>query len=186
MDTVATARSVTERLLREGHERFCILTGPIKIGNHERLMRGVMQAMSAAGQPLDNVSVIQNEEERKVEVEDALLPLLKGRKPSTAVITGSPGGAMVILNRLQRNGYRVPDDVSVVSLIDSPRLEALRPAVTATTATGRKEVRLAVEHLLEQIKRPHIAPQRVLLPGEIIERDSIAPAKSKMPIAGKS
>jgi DNA-binding LacI/PurR family transcriptional regulator len=179
-DTVGTARTVTERLLREGHERFCILLGPISVGYHQRLMRGVLQALGNAGLPLDNVSVIRNDEEERIEMEDALLPLLQSTHPPTAIITGSPGGAMVILNRLQRNGYRVPEQVSVISLTDSPRLTALRPAVTATTATGRKEVRLAVEALIEQIKRPQTAPQRALMMGEIIERDSVAPAQSSL------
>jgi LacI family transcriptional regulator len=178
VDTAGTAKQLTNHLINLGHQHFCVLTGAITVGNHHRVMQGVLQALGAAGLPLDNASVITNNDSTGIELEDSLLPLLEGAQPPTAIIAGSPGGALVALNRLQRNGYRVPEDVSVVSVIDGLRLTALRPAITATTATRNEQVPLAVERLIKLIKQPNLAPERLFLQGEIIERDSVAPTKS--------
>lgn len=174
LDTEQTAYEVTGFLIAKGHGRICILTGRAGIGYHDRFERGVQQAFKKAKLPGAGLIVVHDDEERGgMDMEEILLPLMRSKKPPTALIASSPGGALVALNRLQRNGYRVPQDVSLVSLIDSPRLLTLRPYITATTAIGAKTVQRAVERLIEKVNYPDSPPQRVLVSGEIIERESV-------------
>jgi DNA-binding LacI/PurR family transcriptional regulator len=176
-DTVQTARMVTEYLLERGHRQLCLFTGRSGIGFHDRAKRGILEALCQAGLSSANLSVNQDEGPRSPDFEEEIIPLLKQSKHSpTAVITISFGGAMVVMNRLHRCGFRIPEDVSVISLTDSPRLKALRPAVTSTTAVGFDVVRLAVERLIQQICQPETIPHRLLVPSEMIERESVATA----------
>jgi LacI family transcriptional regulator len=176
-DTVQTASMVTEYLLARGHKQLCLFTGRAGIGFHERARRGILKALYEVGLPPSCMMAIHDDPPRTPDFEEVLVPLLKkSGHPPTAVVTTSFGGAMVAMNRLQRCGFRVPADVSIVSLTDSPRLEALRPAVTSTTAVGFDVVRLAVERLIQKIRQPETIPRRLLVPSEMIERESVAPA----------
>ena len=171
MDTVLTARRLTEYLMARGHRRFCIMTGDEGIGIHERTKRGVFKALEDKGLTRDHAAIIHRKEDKEFEPE--ILALLRGKNPPTAVIASHPGGALVMLNRLQMNGFRVPQDVSIVSLIDGARLLLFKPTITATTALGCEHIRQAIERLMTKIGQPETIPHRVLLPGEIIERDSV-------------
>jgi LacI family transcriptional regulator len=172
MDTIATAGELTRHLLEQGHEYFCVVTGRAGIGMHERVKRGVFETLKAAGVPEKNVSVIHDRQDDAFERK--LLWLMNQKKPPTAFVAGGPGSAFVTLNRLQVNGFRVPRDASIVSLMDSPRLTALNPKITATDALGYDHIKLACERLLARIKRPTLTPERILVPGAIIERESVA------------
>jgi LacI family transcriptional regulator len=177
LDTVQVAREMTEYLLHRGHRRICIVTGAAGIGMHERLRLGTLQALNAAGLPASNAMTIHDQE--SVELEHLLLTQLKKKKAPTAVIVGSPGSALVTANRLQRNGFRIPEDISLISLVDSPRLRALRPCITATDALGYQAVEIAIERLIARIKEPEIKPQCSFVSGEIIERDSVGVITSR-------
>ena len=180
MDTVKTAAKLTRYLCDRGHERICLITGEVRIGFHERLQRGLYQGLSEMGLPLDNATVIATEsrKQERDEIGRKLLGDRKKRNAPTAVLTSNLGGAMVVLNQLQRAGYSVPEDMSIVCCTDNPRLEALQPSITATTATGRETAEKAVMRLIQRIKHPETAPGRVLIPGEIIERESVMPIQS--------
>ena len=176
-DTVETARRLTEYLISKGHERIFIAAGCSDIGFHQRFERGVRDAFENARLPasdaVTDAVAIDKTAGPPRDVEDLLLPLLKGRRPVTAVIAVSPGGALAILNRLQYRGFRVPQDVSIVSLLDSPRLRAFRPAMTTTTMLSPQTVELAARRLIQKITEPETIPARILVPGEVVERDSV-------------
>ena len=171
LDTVVTAQRMTEYLLARGHKRICLAIGEAGIGYHERLKRGVMAALTAANLPASQLIVIHDVKSNSAE--RALVSLLEEKTP-IAIIAGSPGHTTLVLNRLQYHGFRVPEDVSLVSIIDNPRLVLLRPAITASTAVGTKTVQKAVMHLINKIEDPQAAPQQILISGEIIERESVA------------
>jgi LacI family transcriptional regulator len=179
MDTVKTATRLTRYLCERGHERICLLTGSLRSGFHERLQRGVYQGLAEAGLPLDNLVTISatGVENERAEIQRKLIGARKRKTAPTAVVTGNMGSALVVVNQLQRAGCRLPEDMSLVTVVDRPHLTALQPAVTATTAASHSDAVVAVERLIQHIKEPGLAPQRVLIPGEIIERESVARIK---------
>jgi LacI family transcriptional regulator len=175
VDAAQTAAYLTRYLHERGHRRIGLITGEIGIGYHERLERGFFQAMDEAGLPRACASLIRSVGQRGYEtIEEELLALMSSPQPPTALLVGSPGGAMVALNRLQSAGYRVPEDISLLSCVDGMRLEVLRPAITAGNAVGREATRQAIERLIARIKAPATPPQRTRVPVEIVERTSVA------------
>jgi LacI family transcriptional regulator len=178
-DTVRTSRRLTEHLLAHGHRRICVVTGRAGVGFHDRQVQGVREALRDANLPESCATVIYSHADSDIESE--LLREVRGENPATAVMVSSPGGAMVVLNRLQRRGVQVPEEVSVVSLTDNDRLLALRPRITATTVAGNDAVKMAIERLIERIARPELEPQRVAVPGILIERESVAQPGGPLP-----
>jgi DNA-binding LacI/PurR family transcriptional regulator len=175
-DTGETAAIATRYLLGRGHRRMLMIAGTPTSGFSRRLHAGMTQALAEAGLPPENGQLFGTFSKNRNagdELGDALLQALRGTEPPTAIIAANANGAIVVLNRLQQAGCRVPDDVSLVSLFDSHRLQALRPLISATTAMGETLVAEAIRCLLHRIRHPETMARRFFLPGEIIERHSV-------------
>lgn len=171
-DTVQVAMNTTRHLIECGHRQICLVAGLAGIGYHERLKRGMTEAMKSAGLPADQASVI--EVSRNDEIGASLVKLMKGTNPPTAIMAASAGKAAVVLNRLLYAGYCVPGDVSLVSFGDSHRQTPLSPAISANTVFDRDVIAHSIERLIQKIKSPGTPPERVLLTGQYIERESVA------------
>ena len=171
LDTVQTTRNITEYLLKMGHRQFGVLVGQPDLKYHQGLIGGVEQALQEAKLPPTNLKLIRTW--HISEIGSELLPLLEQADGPTALIATSPGRAFATVYALRCAGYRIPEDVSVVSVVDSERFLALPPLLTVTDALGARFAERAVERLLEKIDNPDAPAQRILLPGNVVERDSV-------------
>jgi len=169
-DLRETVVSLVRYLAERGHQRICMITGLLEVNFHRRLWDATLACYAELGLPLPNASVIDEVDHL---LEPALLFSLRSDSPPTAFITTSPEKTVTVLNLLCRNGYRVPEDISVASLFDLPLYESLRPLLTATTAMGANIALQAVTRLIEKITLPASPAQLTRLPGTIIERDSV-------------
>jgi DNA-binding LacI/PurR family transcriptional regulator len=174
MDTRATAEHLARYLLRIGHRRIALVTGPGDRHYHGHLKDGLRAPLPEAGLAAE-IKVIEVRHDR--EITAALRQLLHSSAAPTAIIAASPEKTIAALNLLNASGYRVPQDVSVVSFIDSRLFEPLTPQITATTA-GQHSIKYAAQRLVEKINNPSLPARRVLHPGEIIERESVAPPRN--------
>src|SRR4051794_4864881 len=96
----------------------------------------------------------------------------------TAVVAASDHVALRLIERLEADGRRVPDDVSVVGF-DGIEIGALsRMALTTVAQPGGELARRAVELLLRRIQRGHDAPpeQQRLAPSLVVRGSTAAVA----------
>jgi LacI family repressor for deo operon, udp, cdd, tsx, nupC, and nupG len=175
MDSAQIAEAVTEHLIRLGHQRIGIVTSPSIGSVTTHLHIGVRNALAKAGIP-QMVPCIEVVSDR--EIAQPLRELLRSAQAPTAFLTFGAEKAVTVLNLLHHFGYRVPQDFSLVSLIDSHMLEPLKPAISATTALDSATAERVVLRLLEKIENPRSEPQHILVPGELVLRQSIGPVKA--------
>jgi DNA-binding LacI/PurR family transcriptional regulator len=106
--------------------------------------------------------------------------LLDGTPKPTAVFCDDDVLAAGLYVAARERGLRVPDDLSVVSMVTSPQVaELATPALTAMTSPGSTMVRLAVKALLDVLDgdgadRP---PIQRLVPCALEVRGSSGPAR---------
>jgi DNA-binding LacI/PurR family transcriptional regulator len=86
-------------------------------------------------------------------------------------------------------GWRIPDDLSLVSLVSSARVaEMTLPPLTALTPQSAELGRLGVEMLIEQLEDGHHELVQQLLPCRLVVRGSTGPspdtARRSRPTAG--
>lgn len=174
-DTLQAMENLTNHLLKLGHRRICLVTGAAHNGFHERQKAGIRTAMRQADIPLSNMTVIEVRYDR--ELAQPLLEHLKSPNRATAYIGASPEKTVALINLLYWAGYRVPDDMSVVSYSDSHLLEPMHPPVTSTTALGQEVATAAVKRLMEKNADLDSSPQQTLIPAHVIERASTAPPR---------
>lgn len=174
MDTAITAERVVEHLLDHGHQRLGIVTNPSSGNVTSHLHTGVRNALARAGLPPKVASI---EVRHDAEIAGRLKTLMQSSEAPTAFIAFGAEKAVTVLNLLNTFGYQVPRDVSLISLLDSNLLEPLHPAITATTALGSEIADRAVERLFEKIEDVSSVPRHILVPGELVHRQSVARAK---------
>jgi len=103
---------------------------------------------------------------------------LMARHPDvTAIFAIHDENAASAIEGLQKNGYRVPDDVSVIGLDDSAEMPEGYPGITTVTFPHRKAAQLAVETLLRQLDDNTVLYNKIFINSCLIERESCARLK---------
>lgn|GEM_PF-302340 len=103
----------------------------------------------------------------------------KGIQP-TAFFCAHDGLALTVMSELLGQGYRIPDDVSVVGFGDFSPATQISPQLTTVRMEGQEcgavGLRLLVERI-EHPRQPGTPARRVNIASRIIERRSTGPCK---------
>jgi LacI family transcriptional regulator len=104
----------------------------------------------------------------------------KGARP-TAFFCAHDGLALSVVSELLGQGYRIPDDVSVVGFGDYSAATQISPSLTTVRMEGQECGAVGLRLLIERIKtprRPGDPARRVNIASRIIERRSAGPCKA--------
>jgi DNA-binding LacI/PurR family transcriptional regulator len=194
VDDRAGARAAAQHLVDLGHRRVGIVTGE-RVGPHDVIvppmtatlhhisrqrMLGWTDALTAAGiEPL----VVRHSLRHEDSEYDAARVLLELDDPPTAILCFSDVMAHWVVRAAEDRALRVPEDLSVVGFDDNPLAQRMRPALTTVRQDVAAKGRAATEALTESIARKQQGlPARVrhvLLPTELVVRDSTAPPRGR-------
>ena len=175
------ARAAIAHLIELGHRRIGFITGTMNVGSTLERLAGYREAMAAAGIPVADQDVVQGDflEPRGYE---AGRELLSRREPPTAIFASSDAAAFGVLRAARDLGLSVPADVSVIGFDDIPEASYMSPALTTVRQPLREMGRTAVRHLMSILAEPGQSPARIVLPTELIVRQSTA---SPAPVAAR-
>ena len=159
----------TEHLLELGHKEILFLAGPNGSSSSAGRFSGYQRALAAAGVAYSDTRVFLADKDidsgRK-----AMAQALSEKAHFTAVVAHNDSVAIGAAEALAQQGYRVPDDVSIVGFGDGVLATYYRVPLTtvhvAQAEMGEKAVRLALEMQRGKPVEPRV------LPVEIIVRES--------------
>ena len=106
-----------------------------------------------------------------LKVTEKLIRENQGKMP-TAVMVASDPIAVGVYRGLQKHGYRVPEDVSVVSFDNIEISEYLTPPLSTVNIETEELGKIAVRLAMERIQGQRKVAVQVTLSNEIIQRDS--------------
>jgi DNA-binding LacI/PurR family transcriptional regulator len=113
---------------------------------------------------------------------DAATLLLERQGEPTAVLCFSDVLARGVMRAAEDLEVRVPEELSVVGFDDNPLAQRMRPALTTVRQDVAAKGRAATAALIEAIESARsgkpAAARQVLLPTELVVRESTAPAPS--------
>jgi LacI family transcriptional regulator len=161
----------TEHLLQLGHREILFLAGPNGSSSSAGRFSGYQRALASAGVPYSDVRVYLADKDidsgRK-----AMAQALSEKAPFTAVVAHNDSVAIGAVDTLLQQGFRIPEDVSVVGFGDGVLAANFRVPLTTVrvpqTEMGETALRLAMELQKGGVVQPR------QLPVEIIVRASTA------------
>lgn len=172
IDHEAAAEAITDHLIRSGRTRIAHITGRRSAVSGRDREIGFKRAMSRAGLRSDGLIVPGDytDESGRVGVEK----LLASDVEFDAVFCGNDCCARGAMAAIRESGRSVPDDIAVAGFDDLEFASRLDPPLT-TIRQGIGEMgEEASQTLLRLLENPNGGPRRVLLPTELVVRQSTA------------
>ncbi|MBE5850283.1 MAG: LacI family transcriptional regulator [Lachnospiraceae bacterium] len=171
-DSVFGSDILTNYLINKGHKKIAFVGS---IGSTSSIMDryiGYYRAMLKAGLAIKEEWRIEDRSEEGDKIELNL--------PSdfpTAFVCNSDSAAFDLVKRLQKDGYCVPEDISVVAFDNFIYAEMSSPKITTYGVDTDALANTAIRIILGKIADPEYSVGRVLVPGSLIERKSVMRVK---------
>jgi DNA-binding LacI/PurR family transcriptional regulator len=170
-DDVRGSNEITRYLIAQGHRNIWYI-GNQRLPWFARCATGYRQAMKEADLK-PRFSEISSEDRELGYL--ALKSLLaRGERP-TALFVGTDQAASGVYQALQESGIRIPDDISVAGFNDTIG-EVLHPGLTTVREFPKELGEHLAEFTLRRIHEPDIPPQQLVMPTELIRRESVRQA----------
>jgi LacI family transcriptional regulator len=176
VDNVAIAHRAVVYLVEQGHRRIAILCGNRELASSSQRWEGYRRALAEADIPYDPALVLPGEywEWSGYENAETLMRLPLAQRP-TALFCTNGRIALGTLRALETMGIPVPQAVSVTAICETADIATARLPLTAMQVPLRLVGERAAESLLDQIHAGVTAGDKILLPGELVVRESVAP-----------
>ena len=133
-----------------------------------------------AEQILDDYKVFESKERFERVGKDCARQLLKSKSSCTAIICAYDNIAFGAIKELKKNGYKIPDDFSVIGIDNISFSEYTDIPLTTIDAGAAEICEIAWGLLCKKIKNPFFKSlQQITVKSKLILRESVGPAKEK-------
>jgi LacI family transcriptional regulator len=174
-DNRGGAHLATRYLLERGHRSIAEISGPPDFSTTEERSAGLDTALREAGIARDPTLTVSGHFSRDGGYE-AARRLLRECDRFSAIFAANDMMALGALAAVREAGLRVPDDVSLVGFDDLPILRDVVPGITTIRVPMREMGRRCMTLAMGVARR---APRLETLAVELIERESVAPARQQ-------
>jgi LacI family transcriptional regulator len=135
-------------LLKHGHRKIVLLC--TNYNSAFLKLEGLRQAWAEAGLPAEQVHMIEAFEEP---AEKRILECIREQGVTCGLMSNDFIGAR-LMQFLDRNGVRVPEDFALIGFDGSAFAYLLNPPLTSVVSSFEENARLAFELLISRIKHP--------------------------------
>ncbi len=167
LDLGAAAQMAVDHLISLGHQRIGFLALA------DERIDGYKRALALHGLPFDT-RIMRPLDGAKVlsSAYDLTLNLIKEKPAITALFAANDEAAIAAMAALHDQGLRVPEDIAIASIDNTETASIIRPALTTVNVPRRQMVEYAFQFLLSQREHPVSHPASMILPIELIVRES--------------
>jgi LacI family transcriptional regulator len=174
-DAAGASALAAQHLFELGHRRIALVlpvrNGEPVLGSHFHALAGFKRAHKAYGLPVQRAHIVTYN--MADGLGDSIEPLVNGTLDVSAVIAaGNDLEAVTVLRILTERGRRVPDDISLVGLVDSPLTQLAQPSITVTDLPVTEMCNLGVDLLIDLIEGRKPRQMEHILPVTLLVRPS--------------
>ena len=173
----------TRHLIELGHTRIGVISDAVtRPKTNLRKLAGYRRALEGAGLAYDE-TLVENITEYGFEGGTGGFPHLHRRCPDvTAVICINDAIALGAMTAASELGLRCPQDISVVGFGDSAVGQYWRPRLTTSALSANRVAERSIALVIQQRQNLAQGPQTILIPEELLVRDSTGPARRLAPV----
>jgi LacI family transcriptional regulator len=175
-DNIGGARMAVEHLIRLGHRRIATVTGRLALNAGQDRLEGYRQALLAHGIPVKDDLIAEGDFTERSGT--TAMQRLLSTSP-TAVFAANDVMAIGALKAIRAVGMETPHDVALVGFDDIPIASMVEPSLTTVRQPIERMGSMAVDLLLNLLQSPseqETLPHRIILPTELVIRDSCGSA----------
>lgn len=176
MDDAMGSRLAVDHLAGLGHRRIGFLAGRADTEVGRRREAGYRAAMADHGLPIDPTWILPGDytERTARDLGRMVLGRPEGTRP-TALFTVNLPSALGFRAACREAGWRIPEDVSLVTMDDHPFLEHTDPPITAVQLPMAEMGELGVRMLLDIVEGRPMGHVVTSTPPRLVTRRSTAP-----------
>ena len=169
VDNVKASEQAVKHLLFSGRRRIGTITGALDNVDSQDRVLGYTQALNSMGIPVDPSLIVKGGFSRDWGY-TGMKALLQ--QQVDAVFAASDLIAVGALQAIQDSGLRVPEDIAIVGFDDLPIATQSKPTLTTIRQPIAEKAAQATSILLNLIERRMEGPVQMLLPTQLIIRES--------------
>ena len=174
VDNSGGAENAVNYLIELGHKKIAHITGDVMTQAAAKRLEGYKRALEKNSIKLREDYIFHTDYSRG-QARSAAESLIKAADPATAVFVASDSMALEVMAVARELGKNIPDDLSIVGFDDNP--SGLYGPVGLTTV--RQPLIKMAEESVKELSRLIIlkknTPKKILLPAELIIRESCKP-----------
>ncbi|MGN1402634.1 MAG: catabolite control protein A [Bacillus sp. (in: firmicutes)] len=161
----------TVRFIEAGHKKIALVIGNFAEPINKKKITGYKKALAEHGIDFDEELVVEGDYSYDSGLE-AIRKLNESAKLPTAILVGSDEAAVGVVHASQDAGYRVPDDVEVISFDNTKLTLMVRPQLTTIVQPLYDIGAVAMRLLTKLMNKETVEEHTVVLPHRIEARNS--------------
>ncbi|MBD8497809.1 LacI family DNA-binding transcriptional regulator [Paenibacillus arenosi] len=167
-DSRIGAKQLVRELIKRGHQKIALVNGLENVSTARERRLGYEDALVEAGLPIED-SLMMNSSYVHDKQQFSLSHWLQAEpdKRPTAIFAANNMLAMSVLNKLEEEGIKVPEQISVASYDDLGMLEQVNPFISVVSQPAYEFGQQGIQLLLERIRNRNQAPTSVKLPCQV-------------------
>lgn len=170
-NNVQAAYDATRHLIAQGHERIGFVSGPPHLVVSQDRMEGYQQALREAGLPMKPQWIVEGEFLQESGYR-AMSMIMSLPEPPTALVVIDDVVAIGVLRGLTEIGFKVPDDISLVSFNNIAMSQLTSPPLTTVDIGIYQLGYTASQALISTIQGDEAHRNRILIPHRLVVRES--------------
>lgn len=176
MNNILGAAQAAEYLIGMGHREIGYVESTVKIRNFDERKHSFVETLGNHGLSLSRDFTFRVNPIMDKAQQDFLRILKNQSRLPGALFCESDNIAIGILKALQKEGFQVPGDISVMGFDDIPHGNIVTPGLTTVKVAKDIMGSLAIKRLIEMVegRENTAAPQKQIIDTSIVERESVA------------
>lgn len=171
VDNALAAYNLTSHLIQQGAKRVAFLAGPTNLSISNERIKGYKRALEENGISLPDSYIAHCDYSQK-DVELKAEDLLNINPLPEAIIAISDRIGFYLIHAINTRQLSVPKDIKVGSFNNEPLSALFNPPLTTIAQPVEEIGRLAVQHLLKQMKSEQFTDETVVVDTELFIRES--------------
>lgn len=168
IDNFYSGFEVTNLLVANGHKEIGFVGNIMSTSSIQDRFLGFYRSLLEHKLPINYDYIISDRND-----DGHLIDLVLPDKLPTAYVCNNDEVAYSLVKVLNEKGYRVPEDVSIVTFDNTIYSTITNPALTTVDNNVDEEINVACKVMMKKINNPTKVYDRILIKSFIIERDSI-------------
>jgi LacI family transcriptional regulator len=168
------AYAATRYLIELGHRRIGFITGNLEMSSSTDRLAGYHAALIDHDLQSDPALVVEGDFVQPSGFAGGQALLSLPNRP-TAIFASNDSMAFGVMEAARHRGLRIPDDLSILGFDDIAEAASVYPPLTTVRQPLEQMGRMATRMLLRLIETPETPVERIILPTELIIRNSCQP-----------